>query len=229
MPPSKRPISMRTQCSKSQLVTQSYRKTDQRKEVNERGKGGGLAFLIHDIIQFSKVNISLKDNHTEVQAIKLRRKNNITLVNVYIPPSSSCENNFNATLKNLIALDDSIIVGDINAHNPLWHSKLQCDARGNNIPAEIDNSNHVVLNEKAHTRITEQCKSSPDISLASSSVAMNLDWRTELALGSDHLPIILSVNCDTRLQETSKRTFNFRKSNWEGFREDTEKKLSRSE
>ena len=70
------------------------------------------------------------------------------------------------------------------------------DTRGNTIASEIDLSNHVVLNEKASTRLTGSCKSSPDISLASANIAMKIDWRTEYALGSDHLPIAPSITCD---------------------------------
>ena len=97
---------------------------------------------------------------------------------------------------NYFELEDCIIVGDFNAHSPLWHSKLPEDTGGNNIASEIDLSNHVVLNEKASTRVTDSCESSPDIRRASSRLAMNIGWRTEYALGSDHLSIVLSITCD---------------------------------
>ena len=61
--------------------------------------------------------------------------------------------------------DDAIILGDINAHSPLWHSKLPCDSRGSKLSEEIEASSYIVLNEKCHTGITSTCKSSPDITL----------------------------------------------------------------
>ena len=67
--------------------------------------------------------------------------------------------------------------------------------RGNNIASELDLSNHV-FNEKATTRVSNSCKNSPNISLASSTIAMHIDWRTEYAVGSDHLTIILSITWD---------------------------------
>ena len=82
------------------------------------------------------------------------------------------------------------------------------DTGGNNIASEIDLSNHVVLNQKASTRVTDSCESSPDISRASSRLAMNIGWRTEYALGSDHLSIVLSITCDL-ITHTHNTTKNF--------------------
>ena len=96
------------------------------------------------------------------------------------------------------------------------------------IANEVDDSQHVVLNENEHTRITDQCKSSPDISLASSELAMSIDWHTECALGSDHRPIILSIQCEVGKIISSNKTYiNFRKANWPGFSQQVEYILSR--
>ena len=90
--------------------------------------------------------------------------------------------------------------------------------------------NHVVLTEKASTRVTNSCKCSTDISLASSSLAMNNDWRTEYALGSDHLPIVLSITCDLITHTTPQRTFsNYRKADWASFKDDIELKLKKQQ
>ena len=75
------------------------------------------------------------------------------------------------------------ILGDFNAYSPLWHSKLPGETKGNNIASEIHISNHAVLNETARTKAKNSCKNYPDISLASSSIAMNLDWRPVYKLG----------------------------------------------
>ena len=158
----------------------------------------------------------------EVQGIKVTLgETNVNIINAYIPPSSSCDSNYTASISNLLKLEDSIIVGDFNAHHSLWHSKLQADTRGNIIANKIDDSNQVVLNEKLDTRITKNCESSPDISLASPSIAMNIDWHTEQALGSDHLPIILTLNSEHTPSYSTRQTFiNFRKADWQSFKED---------
>ena len=123
---------------------------------------------------------------------------------------SICDAENMTSISKLLELDERIIVTDFKAHSPLWHSKLPKDI-GNKIASEIDLSYHVVLNKKASKRATDSCKSSPDISLASSSIAMNIDCRMEYALGSDHLPIVLSVTCDLIIHTTPQRTFNFSK------------------
>ena len=66
-----------------------------------------------------------------------------------------------------------------NVQSPIWRSKLPEDTRGNKIATEIDLSYHVVLTEKPSTRVTDSCKRFPKLSLASSSKAMSIDWRTE--------------------------------------------------
>ena len=105
--------------------------------------------------------------------------NNIKLVHTYIPPLSSGDAGYKTSINKLLELDDCIIVGDFNTHSSLLHSRLPEHSRGNDIASEISVSNHVVLSEKASTRVTESCKSSPDISLTSSIIAMNIDWRTD--------------------------------------------------
>ena len=55
--------------------------------------------------------------------------------------------------------------------------------------SEIYLSNHVVFNENAGDRVTDSYKSSPVI-------ALNIDWRTENALGSGHSPMVLLITCD---------------------------------
>ena len=121
------------------------------------------------------------------QTLLTRGGNNIKQVNTYIQISSSCDARYKTSIIKLHELEGCIIVGDFNAHSLLWHSKLPEDTRGNKIASEIALCNHVVLNDKASTRVTDSCISSPDISSASSSLAMKIDWRTQYALGSDHL------------------------------------------
>ena len=58
-------------------------------------------------------------------------------------------------ISKLLELDDCIIVGEFNALSPLWYSKLREDTIRKNIASEIDLSCHVILNEKASTRVTD--------------------------------------------------------------------------
>ena len=65
----------------------------------------------------------------------------INVINIYIPPQSSCPQNFQASISPL--LDNSsntIIIGDINAHDDLW-SPGNNDPRGDSIADQLDNNN----------------------------------------------------------------------------------------
>ena len=124
----------------------------------EGGKGGRVAFIIVDtfVQLFQAFNHKSSDKHQEVHAIELNEGgNNIKLVNTYIPPSSSFSTGCKTSISKLLELDDCIIVGEFNALSPLWYSKLPEDTIRNNIASEIDLSCHVILNEKASTRVTD--------------------------------------------------------------------------
>ena len=89
----------------------------------DRGKGGGLVFIIKDCVPFHTLKLSKPngDIHIEQQTIKIETgKNSRKVINIYIPPTSSCTIDFSPSLNHLLTQDDCIIVGDFNAHNPLW-------------------------------------------------------------------------------------------------------------
>lgn len=89
------------------------------------------------------------DSHIEQQGIRITSNGNyIDIINVYIPPQSSCAAGYVASLQNPMNSDDAIILGDINAHSPLWHSKLPRDSRGSQLSEEVEASSYIVLNEK---------------------------------------------------------------------------------
>ena len=85
--------------------------------------GGGLAFLIHESIMFESVPDNLpRDPRLEYLAIKV---NSLTIFNIYIPPTSSCKTpGYTPTISPFLTDSETLIVGDFNAHDPLWHSNL---------------------------------------------------------------------------------------------------------
>ena len=84
---------------------------------------------------------------------------------------------------------------------------------------EINDSNNVVINEKEPTRVTKDYQSSPDNTIAGPSLVMNMTWQTERALGSDHLPIIVTLVQEITMVAADKKTYiNFKKADWAGFK-----------
>ena len=123
-------------------------------------------------------------------------------------------------------MEDAIIFGDFIAHLSLWFSSLTEDVRGTSSTREIDYS--VFVNEILSTRLCSTCQSSPDISVASSSLATNNNWTTESWLGSDHEAIIYELNCEVGTMLPSNRTFlNFENAHWPSFKESTESAFSK--
>ena len=186
-------------------------------------KGGGLAMFIHKSIRFSEIKVNPIDRHTEHQIIKI---DNLNIVNIYIPPVSSCSSGFMPDIKAIFPSSDSLIVGDFNAHDALWHSSVQ-DTRGQILAEEIGNTQFGVLNENLPTRLPRNGRpTSPDITLASTSLLPSAEWNVLTQLCSDHLPIVTTLSTSIKPIKSDFRKFvNFNKANWESFTKITEEKF----
>ena len=122
------------------------------------------------------------------------------------------------------------MIGDFNAHDDLWHSSIQ-DTRGTEIAETIGDSNFGILNNDSPTRLPpsdSQQPSSPDLSLASMALLPYSSWETITALGSDHLPIVISCETNIQAQYSERKTFvNFKKADWSTFFNLTEENFAK--
>ena len=189
------------------------------------GGGGGLLTLIHHSVNFRQLQSPMNDGTTESIIIETTFNDiHIKIVNLYVPPHSSCPPNFRASVLPLLD-DNTLILGDINGHCDLW-SPGNSDARGDLLSDEIENNNFVVLNNPdIPTRPSSN--SSPDVSFASSSIALNFDWNVQTTLNSDHLPISICIDDDTPAVRPRRSFTNFRRANWDGFRSESEAAFAR--
>ena len=87
--------------------------------------GGGLAFLVREDTPYLPLDtdsLFSSDAVTEHQGIIVTIQNTkIAIVNIYIPPASSCPPDFSPHLTSLFDRDfgcDTLVVGDFNAHHP---------------------------------------------------------------------------------------------------------------
>ena len=149
----------------------------------------GAAIIINKAIQHSVVQLN---SPFQVVAIKAILGKAITICSIYLPGAVGFTNN---NLQNLINQLPSpfIILGDFNAHNPLWGGNDR-DVYGN-IVENILNVNDIILfNDGSMTyhNIHSNTYSAIDLSMCSSSVALDFDWSVNDYLhGSDHYPIHL--------------------------------------
>ena len=138
-----------------------------RSDRGKDNKGGGLAFLVHTTVLFEPLLNFPKDKHIEALGIKVSGN---SLINIYIPPVSSCSAGYVPDITPYLPTSDGYLYGDINAHDPLWHSSIQ-DARGTLLSQVIGDSDLGVLNTDTPTRLPSNGQpTSPDISLASPSL-----------------------------------------------------------
>lgn len=188
----------------------------------EKNKGGGIAFLIHNSVPFSIVSTPSPANtqeHVEQQAIKITSGNSsIVLINVYVPPYSSCPPGSTTSIDHLLEQEHGIIMGDFNAHHSLWHSNLNEDSRGTELAAQISESAYGVANDPTPTRVAGDTRSSPDITIIHPSLLPASNWATHTSLSSDHLPIVIELQREVVKISATHRTYvNFAKADWIGF------------
>ena len=98
---------------------------------------------------------------------------------------------------------DTLILGDCNAQHSSWYSS-STDSRGTMLESMVSGSNFGIINWDSPTRLPGNANpSSPDVSLSSASLITSTNWQMKTNLGSDHLPILISL----RKSLTSAATF----------------------
>ena len=218
--------------SKSKMKkTPNYRLV--RKDRGGDIKGGGVAFLVHQDVPFQLVQSpnSLKDDdHLEELTIKLSSTNNdLYIRNVYIPPASSCTQGYTPPFNNITdgTGESLLLLGDINAHNPLWYSDDTADRRGLQLADWLEGTNLGILNDNQPTRTTNNSSTAPDVSITTPDCLPTCTWSVDTSLSSDHLPIHINMTKEIKKTTAPQKTFvNFKKANWDDFTAQTEEKFA---
>lgn len=199
--------------------------------------GGGLILLVHHSVQHTDIDTSFNsDPVLELQGISATINNStLHIFNVYIPPVSSCPPGHQVNPNDISAIltfshDDTLILGDFNAHSLAWHSSTRghgAETRGNIIAEEINSSDLALLNEPVATYVPSNGNtSSPDISIISAHLLLSSTWSPLNRLNSDHLPISISFADDSTPQTRICRTYtNFARADWPAFTAATEERF----
>ena len=175
------------------------------------GQGGGLLIFIHKSINFYRQPQSpetLSDLQLEELTISAKLGNTeLSISNIYIPPTSSCTAEYQPSIDHLMTTPDTLVLGDFNAHHSSCHA-TSTDTRGKNLADAICNTDFGILNWDTPTRLPSNAvPSSPDVSLASSSLITSTNWNTITTLGSNHLPILNRLQTTVSVTPTSHRTY----------------------
>ena len=155
----------------------------------------------------------------------LDKDNEYYLFNLYNQPSK--RHNVTEMRKILTNYKQkTIIVGDLNGHNPIWDMKCPVsDGCGNAIERIVDNSNLCILNDPDCSTYYSKAQgkfSSIDLTLCTDDLTHELEWHvSEDDFSSDHFPIIIS--CPTPDESEPDLRFNTNKANWAKYQKETEK------
>lgn len=176
---------------------------------------GGVAILVKEGFQADEVSLTTS---LQAVAVKLFNPVEITICNIC---ASGNEELVESDLVNLISQlgEDFIMLGDFNAHSPLWGGK-RIETRGRLVEKIIDDANLCVLNTGESTHFSEANKSfsAIDLTLASTTVANVFGWEVSGdGMGSDHFPIVLKSG--TLTNDKARKKWIIEKADWEKFRE----------
>ena len=203
--------------------------------LDRSNKGGGLAFFLRKDLLVADTSSSVRallPRHqlttTEIQSCKITtRAGELNLINVYIPPASSCPAGFLPTLAPLASVPNVILMGDFNAHHGMW-SRGTPDVRGDHLVNELETL-YVLNDDDVPTRSMvhgSQCPASPDITFCSNNIALDLSWDVVADLSSDHDPIMISVLTAESPPTSSRSYANYKKADWPLFTAKLEAALS---
>jgi exonuclease III len=176
---------------------------------------GGIITMIKE--EYHAEPIPLKTVF-QANAIKIDFPVKMTFCNIYLHHDDEVNDN---NLENLVSQlgENFLLLGDFNAHNTLWGSKVS-NSRGKTIERLIDNHNLIVLNEEipTHLSFSKKTFSNIDLSIASVEIAEIFDWQVadELYL-SDHFPIVIEFHKNQN-EVKSKERWRMKEANWELFR-----------
>lgn len=154
---------------------------------------GGVASLVHDSLLSTEVPLQT-DFQTVCVQVHLPSLT-LTVCNIYIPPGLTISADELLGLINQLP-SPFMIVGDVNAHSPLWGSSRTCP-RGSIFESVIDTADLVILNsgEATHFAVATNSSTCIDLVLCSPSLSTDLQWSIlDDLYGSDHYPIIVHID-----------------------------------
>ena len=169
--------------------------------------GGEAALLIKSDIKFTTIEV--ETNLLASAAVVTLRKT-FTICSLYLPPGARVTPRDLEDLANQLP-KPFIILGDFNAHSPLWGDS-RSDQRGSTVETFLYNNDLILLNSKEPTFIHSayNTTSAIDLAVASASLALDFEWTVHNDLcGSDHFPIFLPF---LRQENRHEQRFHFNKA-----------------
>ena len=171
--------------------------------------GGGLISYIHESLVFERMGgSSVGGTELSTFRIKMGKRKWIVIGNVYCPPSRAHIAPIELKFDNFPTTQNTIIMGDFNAHCEAWDEYQPQDIRGDALLDWVSENDFNIMNNGSFTRSNRstntqspssvppsQGKSAPDVTVCGRAWRNKYTWRTVDAIGSsDHLPIAITIN-----------------------------------
>ena len=188
-------------------------------EVGEGGTPhGGVAIFVKNFA--SSYRVDLRTNLQAVAvSVKIHRR--VTVCSLYLPPGQAVE------LEQLQGLIDQLpkpflLLGDFNAHHPMWYDPRPMDERGKCIVDLIARNDVALLDKNKMTSMWKVDKSFShiDLSICSTELLSWFHWDVhDELLNSDHFPIL--IKSDIPHVEGGPEKWLLEKANWTAYHEST--------
>ena len=122
-----------------------------------------------------------------------------------------------------------MIVGDVNAHSPLWDYVVEkTDKRGKIFENWMAANNMVALNQggPTHTNRKTGKETAPDVAIIHSTALDKMVWRTEDGFGSDHRPIIITLEGKmSKVNDNPNYRWKLSKADWDKYAQEIDNNL----
>ena len=172
------------------------------------------------------------DTDSEILVIEIGFANSpIAIINMYAPISQQLEPFHQLEILLPQISRQIIICADMNAHHPLWgQAHVSSDPRGETLYNIITSNNLFTLNNEQPTRIAQNLgeqNTSPDVTLASNTLATKLDWDSDQdPVFSDHCPITLNYQGPNMSPVKRIPRWILKRANWTNFTNSVEQNVT---
>jgi len=161
--------------------------------------GGGTAVLVRNDVAVLDSSLNLyREGLLEVQKVKvIMRGKKTDILNAYNP-------NHNISTEELMyyfnQLEESkIIIGDFNGHHEMWTSRRNNNTTGNNLVNALSHFPEVALatpiNFPTYLNPANMEQSTLDLCFIPVCLTLDVDMKQLTDLGSDHIPILMTMGC----------------------------------
>ena len=183
----------------------------------------GILTLIKTDIQAEVSKVKTNDAN-DIHHIKIwHNGQKYTLYNVYSPPTTT----FDAQLQE-INFKRTILAGDTNGHSPTWGYEDR-NPSGRYVE-ELTNTTNLVLLQDKNSKETLFHRPSgktfrPDHTLISADIRSQCQIEVMEDLGSDHLPILITLGVKNEENTRRDPRWNYCKADWQEYRNKTDDSL----